>query len=160
MWTIHVISAEMMMIVAAFLIVRNRFRTKKCTGCAACVSSCPTGALTYEDSGNVRAFRSDDSRCIHCGACVRDCPESAVGLGHQVALQPFPGGSRGKTTRFFHLQECVRCGIPFAPETQWSRMEEAIDGSYPRLCPRCRGTSLMGGGGLVPGTSNGGEITV
>ena len=144
MWTIHVISAEMMLITAAFLIVRSRFQTKKCTGCVACVSSCPTGALTYEDCGNVRAFTSDDSRCIHCGACVRDCPESAVGLGHQVALQPFPGRLCRKTTRFFELQECVRCGTPFAPETQWKRVEEEIGGPYPRLCPRCRGSSLMG----------------
>jgi ferredoxin len=160
MWTIHVICAEMMMIAAAFLIARSRFQTKKCTGCATCASSCPTGALTYEDSGSVRIFTSDDSRCIHCGACVRDCPESAVDLGHQVAFIPFLGSFGRQTTRAFELQECVHCGIPFAPETQWSRMEEVIEGSYPRLCPRCRGTSLMGRGGLVPGTSNRGKITV
>ena len=143
MWTMHVISAEVMMITAAFLIVRTRFQTKKCTGCVACASSCPTGALTYEDSGNVRAFTSDDSRCIHCGACVRDCPESAVGLGHQVALQPFLGRPCRKTTRFFELQECVRCGTPFAPEPQWKRMDEQIGVSYLRLCPRCRGRHLL-----------------
>jgi ferredoxin len=143
MWTIHVICAEMMMIAAAFLIVRSRFQTKKCTGCAACVSSCPTGALAYEDSGKVRALTNDDSRCIHCGACVRDCPESAAELVHQVALPPFLGGFDRQATRFFELQECVRCGTPFAPETQWKRMEDEIGGTSLRLCPRCRGSALM-----------------
>lgn len=50
-------------------------KNKKCTGCLACVDSCPTNALTVsqnKDGFYVPALSSD--KCIDCGKCVKVCP--------------------------------------------------------------------------------------
>lgn len=46
-----------------------------CTGCSACYSACPHGALTMREDceGFCRPF-IDSSRCVHCGVCARVCP--------------------------------------------------------------------------------------
>lgn len=45
-----------------------------CTGCEACVGTCPTEAIVMKDG---KAFvKSDD--CVDCGACVGECPVSAI----------------------------------------------------------------------------------
>ncbi len=46
-----------------------------CTGCETCVETCPTEAITMEDSV---AKISDE--CIDCGACVDECPVEAITL--------------------------------------------------------------------------------
>ena len=48
---------------------------KTCTGCEACVSSCPFGALSMENQVAVV-----DEKCTFCGACVDVCPVSAITL--------------------------------------------------------------------------------
>jgi electron transfer flavoprotein alpha subunit len=48
---------------------------KTCTGCEACVPSCPFGALSLKD--NVAVV---DEKCTFCGACVDVCPVSAITL--------------------------------------------------------------------------------
>ncbi|UDQ97396.1 4Fe-4S binding protein [Lentisphaerota bacterium WC36G] len=45
-----------------------------CTGCEACVSSCPVEAISMDGV----AVISDD--CIDCGACVGECPVEAISL--------------------------------------------------------------------------------
>lgn len=50
-----------------------KFDASKCTLCGDCVSSCPFGSLTIENSGIV----IDDS-CRMCSMCVRSCPEGAL----------------------------------------------------------------------------------
>ena len=53
-----------------------RLDTAKCSdGCSACVSVCPTAAITRE-SGTAAAL--DLGRCIFCGACVATCPTKAI----------------------------------------------------------------------------------
>ena len=46
-----------------------------CTGCEACVGSCPTEAIVMEDG---KAKVTDD--CIDCGACVDECPVEAISM--------------------------------------------------------------------------------
>jgi len=45
----------------------------KCTGCEACVSSCPVEAIKM-DSGKAKV----GDECIDCGACVGECPVEAI----------------------------------------------------------------------------------
>jgi ferredoxin len=44
-----------------------------CTGCEACVDSCPTEAIVME---NGKAKVTD--ACVDCGACVDECPVQAI----------------------------------------------------------------------------------
>jgi len=48
---------------------------EKCTGCEACVSTCPSNAIKME---NGKAVITED--CIDCGACVSVCPVEAITL--------------------------------------------------------------------------------
>ncbi len=48
---------------------------KTCTGCEACVPSCPFGALSMKDK-----VATVDEKCTFCGACVDVCPVSAITL--------------------------------------------------------------------------------
>ena len=47
-----------------------------CTGCGACVDSCPVEAITMEDDVAV----IDADACVDCGACVGECPVEAISL--------------------------------------------------------------------------------
>lgn len=47
----------------------------KCTGCCACMNSCPTAAIKMEmDEAGFRYPKVDTNLCINCGVCERVCP--------------------------------------------------------------------------------------
>ena len=49
--------------------------TMTCCGCGACVSVCPTGALSLTESADgFLEAHIDREKCIECGACARVCP--------------------------------------------------------------------------------------
>lgn len=52
-----------------------------CTGCGACASVCPVGAIILTNS--VASIARD--RCTGCGACVEACPNGAL-----VAVETLP----------------------------------------------------------------------
>jgi len=45
-----------------------------CTGCEACVGSCPVEAISMKEG---KAVVNEDE-CIDCGACVGECPVEAI----------------------------------------------------------------------------------
>jgi Fe-S-cluster-containing hydrogenase component 2 len=45
-----------------------------CVGCEACVSVCPTSAISV-DEGKAAV---DEDTCVECGACVSTCPVGAI----------------------------------------------------------------------------------
>ena len=47
--------------------------TDSCIACGACVSECPTSAITMEDISVI-----DPDTCIDCGACAAGCPVDAI----------------------------------------------------------------------------------
>ena len=49
--------------------------TEKCTGCEACVETCPVEAITMVDDN---ASISDE--CVDCGQCIDECPVEAITL--------------------------------------------------------------------------------
>jgi len=53
----------------------SELEKKICTGCAACVNICPTGALALkpDDLGFYRAA-TDAEKCIECSMCLKLCP--------------------------------------------------------------------------------------
>lgn len=48
---------------------------KRCTGCSACASICPKGAIKLvEDDEGFKHPVIDQDKCINCGLCKRTCP--------------------------------------------------------------------------------------
>ena len=54
----------------------------RCDSTAACVSACPTGAITLD----LGAWTVDAGRCVFCAACESACPRAAIRLGSRVEL--------------------------------------------------------------------------
>ena len=50
---------------------------EKCSGCEACVATCPLDAIAMTDSVAV----VDATTCSDCGACVDACPSEAITAG-------------------------------------------------------------------------------
>jgi ferredoxin len=48
----------------------------KCTGCEACLESCPSEAIKM-DSGKAKI---DADTCVDCGVCVGECPVEAISM--------------------------------------------------------------------------------
>ncbi len=57
---------------------------EQCTGCTACVSSCPKSCITMvEDSEGFLYPKVDTELCIDCGKCLRICPIQ-VNQSHEI----------------------------------------------------------------------------
>ena len=47
-----------------------------CTGCEACIDSCPSEAIEMKDG---KAFVVAD-KCVDCGVCIDECPVEAIAM--------------------------------------------------------------------------------
>ena len=57
--------------------------SSKCIGCAACVNSCPAGAIVIDDSDGKRTVKFTHKDCIFCATCQEVCPTEAVELTYR-----------------------------------------------------------------------------
>ena len=142
MWTIHILSGELMILTAAFLFCRTRMNTVKCTGCASCVSSCPTGTLDYKESGNMRIFNYSHYLCICCASCVDTCPEDAAELRHEISPIRFLQIFAKPDIRSVELKSCNKCGALFVPEPLMDKIKKSFSDEYLDFCPNCRKTNI------------------
>ena len=142
MWNIHILSGGAMILMAAFLFCRTRLNTRKCTGCAACEISCPTGTIESSDETKQRVFTYSHYQCICCGACVNTCPEQAAELRHEISLKRFFQIVSKYEIRSVELAVCERCGELFAPVPQLDKIGQAFAHDYLRFCPRCRKVNI------------------
>lgn len=138
MWNIHILSGGAMILMAAFLFCSTRMNTRKCTGCAACEISCPTGTLESSDETKQRIFIYSHYQCICCGACVNTCPEQAAELRHEISLRKFFQIISRYEIKSVELAVCERCGELFAPISQLDKIGQTFTHDYLRFCPRCR----------------------
>lgn len=88
-----------------------------CTLCLACVSACPTGALS--DSPDKPRLSFVEAACVQCGLCAATCPEKVMSLMPRL---DFAAQNRGERT----LKEeepfaCIRCGKPFGTRSSIER---------------------------------------
>jgi ferredoxin len=127
-----------MLIMIAFLFCRTKLNSRKCTGCAACELSCPTGTLESNDEASRRVFNYDIYQCICCGACVGTCPEQAAELRHEISAKPFVKGFSKQEIRSVELEACERCGAFFSPEPQMDKIRLTFADDYTKFCPNCR----------------------
>jgi ferredoxin len=117
-----------------------------CTLCLACVSACPTGALSDDAERPMLRFAED--ACVQCGLCRATCPEKVISLVPQIDF-------RAVTTSARVLKEeepfpCVRCGKPFGVKSTIERVVAKLDGKHwmyqgaasrldvIRMCEDCR----------------------
>lgn len=95
------------------------FYEEDCIGCTACVSVCPTGALSFKnikiDSKYKRLLKVRWDICIECGQCQLNCPTTkGIILSNEFDISSTDGRSE-----LFQLIEkemvlCELCNEPIA----------------------------------------------
>jgi ferredoxin len=97
-----------------------------CTLCLACVSACPTGALSDDPERPILRFSED--ACVQCGLCKATCPERVITLTPQLDF-------RAATAPARVLKEeqpfcCIRCGKPFGVKSTIERVAARLEGKH------------------------------
>ena len=89
-----------------------------CTLCHACVTACPTGALS--DNPDRAMLRFTESLCVQCGLCESTCPEDVITLEPRLDFQAWNAPLRVlKEEDPFH---CIACGTPFGTKSSIERV--------------------------------------
>ncbi|HEX5999665.1 MAG TPA: 4Fe-4S dicluster domain-containing protein [Hyphomicrobiaceae bacterium] len=117
-----------------------------CTLCLACVSACPTGALT--DNPEQPMLRFAEDACVQCGLCGATCPEKVITLKPQLDFRAATAAPRVlKEEKPFC---CIRCGKPFGVRSAIERVISKLEGTHwmykdgasridmLRMCDDCR----------------------
>lgn len=97
-----------------------------CTLCHACVSACPTGALTDDPERPVLRFVED--ACVQCGLCKSTCPEKVITLRPQLDFR-----AARMAARVLKEEEpfsCIRCGKPFGVKSTIERVAAKLQGTH------------------------------
>ena len=89
-----------------------------CTLCHACVTACPTAALS--DNPDRAMLRFTESLCVQCGLCEATCPEHVITLEPRLDFQAWNAPLRVlKEEEPFH---CIGCGKPFGTKSSIDRV--------------------------------------
>ena len=89
-----------------------------CTLCHACVTACPTGALS--DNPERAMLRFTESLCVQCGLCESTCPEKVITLEPRLDFQAWNAPQRIlKEEEPFH---CIACDKPFGTKSSINRV--------------------------------------
>ena len=122
-----------------------------CTLCLACVSACPTGALT--DNPDRPMLRFSEDACVQCGLCAATCPEQVITLRPQINFSAATAIAQVlKEEEPFH---CIRCGKPFGVKSTIERITAKLGGKHwmfansmqrlevIQMCEDCRVVAMM-----------------
>lgn len=97
-----------------------------CTLCLACVSACPTGALSAESEQPMLKFTED--ACVQCGLCQATCPEKVISLVPQLDFR-----AATAAPRVLKEEEpfcCIGCGKPFGTRSTIERVTAKLEGRH------------------------------
>jgi ferredoxin len=97
-----------------------------CTLCLACVSACPTGALTDDPERPMLRFAED--ACVQCGLCKATCPEKVISLVPQIDFRAATAASR--VLKQEEPFPCIRCGKPFGVKSMIERVIAKLEGQH------------------------------
>jgi ferredoxin len=89
-----------------------------CTLCHACVTACPTGALS--DNPDRAMLRFTENLCVQCGLCEATCPENVITLEPRLDFKAWnaPLGVLKEEEPF----NCIACGKPFGTKSSIDRV--------------------------------------
>jgi ferredoxin len=89
-----------------------------CTLCHACVTACPSGALS--DNPDRAMLRFTEHLCVQCGLCEATCPENVITLEPRLDFAAWNAPLRVlKEEEPFH---CIACGKPFGTKSSIDRV--------------------------------------
>jgi ferredoxin len=121
---------------------------ERCTLCLACVSACPTGALSDDPERPMLRFAED--ACVQCGLCKATCPEKVISLVPRIDFRAATAAAR--VLKEEEPFPCVRCGKPFGVKSTIERVVAKLEGKHwmfqdaasrldvIRMCEDCRVT--------------------
>jgi ferredoxin len=125
-------------------------KVEGCTLCLACVSACPTGALSADPERPLLRFAED--ACVQCGLCKATCPEKVISLMPQINfLAPTAMSRIIKQEEPFH---CISCDKPFGVKSTVDRVIAKLEGQHwmfknskerldvIRMCADCRVSAM------------------
>ena len=101
-------------------------KVEGCTLCLACVSACPTGALTGDPERPMLRFAED--ACVQCGLCKATCPEKVIGLKPQLDFRAATASAR--VLKEEEPFACIRCGKPFGVKSTIERVTAKLEGRH------------------------------
>lgn len=89
-----------------------------CTLCLACVTACPTHALS--DNPERAMLRFSESLCVQCGLCQATCPEHVITIEPRLDFKAWDASLKVlKEEEPFH---CIGCGKPFGTKSSIERV--------------------------------------
>jgi len=93
-------------------------KVEGCTLCHACVTACPTGALS--DNPDRAMLRFTESLCVQCGLCEATCPEKVITIEPRLDFTAWNAPLRVlKEEEPFN---CIACGKPFGTKSSIERV--------------------------------------
>ncbi len=100
--------------------------TEGCTLCLACVSACPTGALSDNSEKPMLSFAED--LCVQCGLCRATCPEKVIVLEPRLDFAAWASPPVVvKEEEPFH---CIACGKAFGVRGTIERIAARLEGRH------------------------------
>ena len=96
---------------------------ESCTLCHACVTACPTGALS--DNPNRAMLRFTESVCVQCGLCEATCPENAITLAPRLDFKAWNAPQQVLKEEDPFL--CIGCGKPFGTKSTIDRVVAKLE---------------------------------
>jgi ferredoxin len=126
-------------------------KVEGCTLCLACVTACPTGALSDDPEKPILRFAED--ACVQCGLCKATCPEKVIGLKPQIDFRAATADKRVIKEEEPYI--CIVCGTPFGVKSSVERVIASLEGKHwmykdskkrldvIRMCSDCRVNAMM-----------------
>jgi len=95
-----------------------KLNVEGCTLCHACVTACPTGALS--DNPDRAMLRFTESLCVQCGLCESTCPESVIALEPRLDFKAW--NAPLQVLKEEEPFNCIVCGKPFGTKSSIDRV--------------------------------------